>query len=166
MVHSMLKLVPEVSITAASPKPAVRPLATRRTYTPRASAVLLATSPAPATLPWRKMRALGGALVGAFVPCAVFALVHFTAWQSWRLAPLVAGGLLFSAKTVYQWTSRCFRDRGKGLGWTVLAEGIMTLSPPILLPLALIALGFLATINALESARIASTPASTPADMS
>ena len=43
-------------------------------------------------------------------------------------AYIVAGGLLYSAKTVYAWGKLAFHTAAKALGFVVLLEGVMILS--------------------------------------
>jgi hypothetical protein len=62
---------------------------------------------------------------------------------------LVLGGLVFSAKTVFQWGQLAFQHGGKALGFTVLMEGVMTMSHTPWLALA--ALGYLTAINGLAT---------------
>lgn len=77
-----------------------------------------------------------GTAFGAFVPVGIFSVVHvgidtgpeapelYTQVNAW----IAAGGLLYSATSVYQWMARATRNPLKGLGWCLLAEGIMTFS--------------------------------------
>ena len=114
-----------------------------------------------------------GALLGAFVPCSTFVVVHCgrlivvredgTVSHSLWSHPgwwLVAGGLAFSASTVYRWAASAFRPsaghmtwwervytRIKALGFVLLVEGVLLLSP--LAELSYVALGVLVVINAL-----------------
>lgn len=93
-----------------------------------------------------------GALFGGFVPIASFALVHGELGSDWYLDPksaLVAGGLLYSAKTVVQWAQLAFRDRAKAYGFAVLVEGVMTFSATAWL--AYTALALLVSINAVAT---------------
>lgn len=114
-----------------------------------------------------------GALLGAFVPCSTYVVVHcgrlievrddgtvsHSAWShpGWWL---VAGGLAFSASTVYRWAASAFRPeagqmtwwervytRVKALGFVLLVEGVLLLSP--LTALSYVALAVLVVINAL-----------------
>lgn len=93
-----------------------------------------------------------GALFGGFVPIASFALVHGELGSDWYLDPksaLVAGGLLYSAKTVVQWAQLAFRDKAKAIGFAVLVEGVMTFSATSWLSYA--ALALLVSINAVAT---------------
>ena len=114
-----------------------------------------------------------GALLGAFVPCSTFVVVHcgrlivvrgdgtvsHAPWShpGWWL---VAGGLAFSASTVYRWAASAFPPKAgemtwwervytrvKALGFVLLVEGVLLLSP--LPELSYVALGLLVAINAL-----------------
>lgn len=110
-------------------------------------------------------RAVGGSLVGALIPFSAYVVGHVEIDHTvagWYWDPMmvpVAGALIFSAKTVYQWSKECFRgDAWKGLGFTVLAEVVMTCSATWWL--ALIMLAFLMGINAIASGIIAGRGAS------
>jgi hypothetical protein len=95
-----------------------------------------------------------GALLGAIVPLATFAIVHteIDPALSWYEQPeilIVAGGLIYSARTVYQWGRMAFASGAKALGFTMLIEGVMTLSSqPWLSGLALV---YLCGINAIAT---------------
>jgi len=107
-----------------------------------------------------------GAALGGLVPVTTYAVAH--GFELMRVeggtvvtAPwvhpgwlLVLGGLLFSAKTVYEWTTAAFEDRAKALGFVVLVEGALLLAPSP--ALRYVALAYLVTINALGTgARLA-----------
>lgn len=92
-----------------------------------------------------------GLLLGGFVPVGSFVLCHHElpriegAW-AWRtIALLVVGGLVFSAKTVWQWSAAAFQDRWKATGFVLLVEGTMVWSHTPWLSYA--ALGVLVGIN-------------------
>jgi len=107
-----------------------------------------------------------GAALGGLVPCLTYVVAHVgelvhveggtvtaAPWThpAWLL---VAGGLLFSAKTVYAWTAAAFGDRLKALGFVALVEGVLLLSPSP--AVAYVALAYLIVINALGTgARLA-----------
>lgn len=102
-----------------------------------------------------RLAATVGVLLGGFVPISIFILVHYDinaeiALYKQVATYLITGGLFFSAKTVYQWTSVAYRCRLKALGYVILAEGIMTFTHVFWL--ACIALGFLVTINGVATA--------------
>jgi hypothetical protein len=72
-----------------------------------------------------------GFILGGFVPLATFFVSHTEVDMSVRgiaMLFLVLGGLVFSAKTVWQWTSEAFGDPWKATGFVILLEGVMTLS--------------------------------------
>lgn len=74
-----------------------------------------------------------GFVLGGFVPVASYVVCHqelpsATGWHQMALGTLVAGGLLFSAKTVWQWARAGFSDAWKATGFVVLVEGVMVLS--------------------------------------
>lgn len=58
---------------------------------------------------------------------------------------MVVGGLVFSAKTVYEWTRTAFHCRYKAVGFVVLLEGVMVLASSQWLTIA--ALVYLIVIN-------------------
>lgn len=97
--------------------------------------------------------ALLGAALGGFVPAATFSVAHAARYGegkpnlTWALA---AGGLLYSAKTVWQWGRLTFDDPWKATGFVVLIEGVMIASPYDWL--SEVALGYLLVINAIATA--------------
>jgi hypothetical protein len=106
--------------------------------------------------PKRRLAAAVGTLLGGFVPLATSVVAHHevdraptaTIWQLPLL--LVAGGLVFSALTVYTWCTEAFQARTKAVGFVVLAEGVMILSHVEWLSTA--ALCYLISINAIATA--------------
>ncbi len=62
---------------------------------------------------------------------------------------LVAGGLTYSAMTVYSWSKVAFRHSLKAVGFVVLLEGAMTFVPNIWIGLP--SLGLLVVINGLAT---------------
>lgn len=86
-------------------------------------------------------------ILGGFVPIATFFLVHYGVEQSAWLWSIVAGGLIFSAKTVYQWGVVAFSNSVKAFGFCVLVEGVMTFSPPGLMLLSVAGLFMLVMVN-------------------
>ena len=93
--------------------------------------------------------AVGGSPpVGSFVICHQ-ELPEATGWKWCVLALLAFGGLLFSAKTVWQWAAAAFQDKWKATGFVLLMEGIMVWSQTPWL--AFYALGMLVFINAVAS---------------
>lgn len=72
----------------------------------------------------RSGRLLVGVVLGAFVPLASYTLVHVDGRR--EVWALVAGGLVYSALTVYQWAYKAFSYRAKAVGFVVLLEGVMT----------------------------------------
>lgn len=76
----------------------------------------------------RNGRTVVGMILGSFVPLASYTLVHVEVEATPLLWLLVAGGLIYSALTVYKWAYRAFEYRAKALGFVVLLEGAMTFS--------------------------------------
>lgn len=95
-----------------------------------------------------------GCMLGAIVPLATFAIIHveLTASVDWYTQPellIVVGGLIYSARTVYQWGKLAFSSWAKAAGFTLLLEGVMTLSEQTWL--ATLALIYLCLINAIAT---------------
>ena len=101
-----------------------------------------------------RLAAVIGAAAGAIVPIGIFSVAHLEVdWQAslWEQPKmlLVLFGLLYSAKTVYQWGHQAFDDKAKAVGFVVLLEGMMVCSS--LRWLAAIALVYLSLINGIAS---------------
>jgi hypothetical protein len=107
-----------------------------------------------------------GAIVGGFVPVAVFVLSNHLGGPEHDLvsaflvkekllnnsiiAALILAGCVFSAKSVYGWGASAFvHDRWKAVGFCVLIEGVMVFSPVELLHW--LAGTFLLAINAIAT---------------
>ena len=100
-----------------------------------------------------------GFLLGSFVPVASYVIGHYEAPRTpaaWNADPLsaamwllVAGGLLYSAITVFSWSKVAFKNPAKAVGFCVLIEGVMTFSHTY--ALALTALGLLIAINGIAT---------------
>ncbi len=95
-----------------------------------------------------------GFLLGGFVPLASFILAHYEidraapfTWQP--AAPIVLGGLVYSAKTVFAWGRLAFRSTAKAFGFVVLLEGVMVVSKTQWLSFA--ALAYLIAINGIAT---------------
>jgi hypothetical protein len=91
-----------------------------------------------------------GFLLGGFVPVALFVLTHPAGGVVFepgvnRVSSLVAGGLLYSAQTVFQWARLAFGQALKAAGFVVLLEGVMVVADARWL--ALVALGYLVVVN-------------------
>ena len=64
-----------------------------------------------------------GGIIGAVVPVLVYRIAHYHAAETPALWLIVAGGLLFSASSVYGWGLRLFGGAWyKAGGFTVLLE--------------------------------------------
>jgi len=92
---------------------------------------------------------IAGFILGGFIPGAVFSIVHFEVSQYPILWLIVAGGLGFSALTVYQWSNKAFNSAFKAAGFVLLVEGVMTFSS--LFWLSCLALGLLTVINGIAT---------------
>lgn len=101
------------------------------------------------------LAALGiGMVLGGVVSLAAFVIIHIegvdlNTWKGWVKLVMVAGALAFSAKSVYQWTSKAFNDSWKAAGWTVLVEGVMLITDTHWL--SYLMLGLLVVINAMAA---------------
>lgn len=95
-----------------------------------------------------------GFLLGGIVPIATYMMAHqvFPAAQTWYklTATLVAvgGGLIFSAKTVYDWGTAAFRLPLKAFGLMMLLELVMITADP---PLSLVMLTYLVVLNGIAT---------------
>lgn len=93
-----------------------------------------------------------GLVFGGFVPVATYYVSHHEVAASahgYAMLALVIGGLVFSAKTVWQWARAAFADPWKATGFVVLLEGVMTLSGQGALAVA--ALTLLTAVNAIAT---------------
>ena len=103
--------------------------------------------------PRARLATLLGCLLGGFVPLASYVVAHQEVdtgtVHGFVSLLLVLGGLLFSAKTVFQWGRMAFQQGAKALGFVVLLEGVMVTSHTPWL--ALSALGYLVCINAVAT---------------
>lgn len=102
-----------------------------------------------------RMAFLLGVMGGGFVPLATFYIWHAELDYSRSLwlqpvAAFGAGGLLFSAVTIYQWARLAFAHWAKALGFVLLLEGTMVTAHTHWLAVA--ALGYLIAINAVATA--------------
>jgi len=91
-----------------------------------------------------------GFVLGGVVPIGVYWIAHHEATtQPWKWG-LVSAGLIYSAKTVFDWAKIAFKHPAKALGFVVLLEGIMTTSTTLWLQL--VCLGILVGINGTSAA--------------
>jgi len=71
----------------------------------------------------QRLATVVGAIVGAVVPVLVYRIAHHHAADTPALWLIVAGGLLFSASSVYSWGLRLFGGQWyKAGGFTILLE--------------------------------------------
>jgi len=80
-----------------------------------------------------RIATVAGFVLGGFVPTASFTLAHFEVNASqplWLQMPtlLVLAGLIYSAKTVFDWAKIAFKHPAKAVGFVTLLEGVMTFS--------------------------------------
>jgi len=100
---------------------------------------------------WRNpLAAWTGCIFGAAVPLATYFVAHFEAGAAPWLWSIVAGGLLVSAPTVYEWALAAFQNRPKSVGFVMLLEGTMILSG--IKAMAIGCLTLLVVINAVGAA--------------
>jgi hypothetical protein len=71
----------------------------------------------------QRLATVVGSIVGAVVPVLVYRIAHHHAGDTPTLWLIVAGGLLFSASSVYGWGMRLFGGQWyKAGGFTILLE--------------------------------------------
>ncbi len=102
--------------------------------------------------PENRLATFIGSVLGGFVPVSCFVLAHIEIAKEFYTDPktfLLLGGLVFSAKTVYQWGKMAFRDGSKALGFVLLIEGVMVFAATGWL--SQLALGLLVVINAVAT---------------
>ena len=90
-----------------------------------------------------------GGVLGEFVPITTYILAHGEVAADPRKWTLVAGGLLFSATSVFEFGREAFRSILKAFGFVVLVEDVMIWSATE--PLSLAALAILVAINAIAT---------------
>lgn len=95
--------------------------------------------------PRNRLATVLGFVLGGVVPIATYGEAHLDLDWAQPLhcqtaTYLVLGGLAFSAKTVFSWSLRAFRDGWKAGGFVVLLEGVMVTSHVPFLPLVLLAI--------------------------
>ena len=103
-----------------------------------------------AFLPGARLAGFTGLIIGGFVPVATWTVVHYEVSAMPALWLLVAGGLIYSALTVYQWAKSAFGNAAKALGYCVLLEGILCFGHNLALSLS--ALTILVFVNAISAA--------------
>jgi len=90
-----------------------------------------------------------GFVLGGWIPIVTFLVSHNQVERLPMLWLLVAGGLTYSAMTVFSWARIAFKHPLKALGFVVLLEGSMTFVPDVIVGtpslLMLIAINGLAT---------------------
>jgi hypothetical protein len=92
---------------------------------------------------------LAGFIAGGWIPTATYVVSHLHVQQLPMLWLLVAGGLTYSAMTVFSWAKIAFHHALKALGFVVLLEGAMTFVPDPWVGLP--SLGLLVLINGLAT---------------
>jgi len=96
-----------------------------------------------------KLAFTAGAVMGGFIPCATFSLLHAGNLNGAKYG-MIAAGLAYSGLSVYEWARVAFRNQAKALAFVAIMEGTMAFSG--LLWLSAIALGLLVVINATSAA--------------
>jgi hypothetical protein len=96
-----------------------------------------------------RLAMVAGAVMGGFVPIATYVVGHYETGVVPAMWLVVAGGLAYSAKSVYDFAAAAFRHPAKALGFVLLVEGVMTFSQTP--ALALSALALLVAINAISA---------------
>jgi hypothetical protein len=78
-----------------------------------------------------RLAAAAGTVGGSAIPLGVFSIVHTLPeglMQRVGLLSVATGGLVFSARSVYDMGMSFFQARSKALGFVVLMEGVMSLA--------------------------------------
>lgn len=100
-----------------------------------------------------RLAAVWGLIKGGWAPIASYFVAHTEVNGDYSLHPilslLVAGALLFSAPTVYEWCMAAFNNRAKAVGFVVLLEGVMIFSKIHWLGVSAVVL--LVAINGIQS---------------
>ncbi len=92
---------------------------------------------------------VAGFILGGWVPIVTYLVSHIHVQELPMLWLLVAGGLTYSAMTVFSWAKIAFRHPLKALGFVVLLEGAMTFVPDLWIGLP--SLAMLVGINGLAT---------------
>jgi hypothetical protein len=99
-----------------------------------------------------RLATLIGCLLGGFVPLASYVTAHQNMGSTSVKAmcfTMVSGGLVYSAKTVFDWAMLAFNNVFKSLGLCILIEGVMVTSTVTWL--SMIALVYLIFINGIST---------------
>jgi len=150
--QKVIKLEP--AKVPAKPKRSA-PKAPRRAQKPKAPKRVLVMDEIRAAFRQKNLLAtFVGLILGGFVPVGSFLVIHYEVgeftWHGAAMLGLAIGGLVFSAKTVWQWAKSAFADDAwKATGFVILLEGLMTLSGNFGLSVA--ALVLLTAINAIAT---------------
>lgn len=102
-----------------------------------------------ATKPRHRLALACGFVLGGFVPTASYVLAHNEAPTRPLMWCLVTAGLIYSAKTVFDWAKVAFKHPAKALGFVILTEGILTFANTWWLSLA--GLAVLVLINGIAT---------------
>ncbi|MBI5252614.1 MAG: hypothetical protein HY912_24220 [Desulfomonile tiedjei] len=76
-----------------------------------------------------RLAMIAGFVLGGWIPITTYSIIHWHVQSMPLLWLLVAGGLVYSALTVYQWAKLAFHQSLKAIGFVVLLEGAMTFVP-------------------------------------
>ncbi len=81
-----------------------------------------------------------GFILGGWVPTVTYLICHRHVQEFPILWLLVAGGLTYSAMTVFTWAKIAFKQPLKALGFVIILEGAMTFVPDLWIGLPSLAL--------------------------
>lgn len=98
--------------------------------------------------PRNRVAAILGGVLGGAIPALTFAVAHWETASNPYAWLFVAGGLAYSARTVFYWMRRATGTVIGALGFVVLTESVMTFAA---LSLAGASLILLVAINALAT---------------
>jgi hypothetical protein len=105
-----------------------------------------------AFMPGARLAAVVGSVLGGAIPISTYVIIHHPLGVATypMLWLLVAGGLLYSAPTVFNWATAAFGSKVKAAGFTLLMEGILTFVH--IKELTYLSLGVLVFINVVSAA--------------
>lgn len=94
--------------------------------TPKVKALGVIDQINQATKSGHRLALMCGFVLGGFIPLASYVLVHFEVSSMPLKWLIVAGALIYSALTVFDWAKGWTKHPFKAFGFVVLLEGTMT----------------------------------------
>jgi hypothetical protein len=81
-----------------------------------------------ATFRQNRLAMVMGFTLGSTIPLCTYWVAHYETADRPLMWILATGGLIYSAKTVFDWAHIAFKQPAKALGFVVMLEGVMTFS--------------------------------------